>query len=124
VLPTAANITAALTQAVVDTNPRSPAYLQVNLDKVYTYANPASYPLSYSGYLIVPRTGTKPPPPTFTNAKGRSLSAFTVFALCRGQSQLASLGYAPLPPNLVRDGLQQAAHIPGHGSIPTPAHCH
>ena len=124
VLPTATSVTLTLTQAVIDTNPHTPSYLQVNLDKVYTYNNPASYPLSYTSYLIVPRTGPKPPPPNFTNAKGRTLSAFTVFALCRGQSQLASLGYAPLPPNLVRDGLQQAAHIPGHGPIPTPANCH
>ena len=124
VLPTAANVTTALTQAVIDSDPHSPTYLQVNLDKVYTYNNPASYPLSYTGYLIVPRTSPKPPPPNFTNAKGRTLSAFTVFALCRGQSQLASFGYAPLPPNLVKDGLQQAAHIPGHGPIPTPANCH
>jgi ABC-type phosphate transport system substrate-binding protein len=124
VLPTATNVTTALTQAVVVTNPHSPNYLQVNLDKVYTYGNPASYPLSYTGYLIVPRTGTKPPPPNFTNAKGRTLSAFTVFALCHGQSQLPALGYAPIPPNLIKDGLQQAAHIPGHGPIPTPAQCH
>ena len=68
----------------------------------------------------MPRTGTKPSPAKFTNAKGRTLSAFTVFALCHGQSQLGSLGYAPLPPNLVRDGLQQATRIPGHGPIPTP----
>jgi hypothetical protein len=124
VLPTAANVTTALTQAVIDSNPHSPTYLQVNLDKVYTYNNPASYPLSYTGYLIVPRTSRKPPPPNFTNAKGRTLSAFTVFALCHGQSQLAALGYAPLPPNLLKDDLQQAAHIPGHGPIPTPANCH
>ena len=124
VLPTAANVTTALTQAVIDSDPHSPTYLQVNLDKVYTYNNPASYPLSYTGYLIVPRTSPKPPPPNFTNAKGRTLSAFTVFALCHGQSQLAALGYAPLPPNLVKDGLQQAAHIPGHGPIPSPAQCH
>jgi phosphate transport system substrate-binding protein len=72
----------------------------------------------------VPRTGPKPPPPIFTNAKGRTLSAFIVYALCRAQSQLSALGYAPLPPNLVKDGLQQAAHIPGHGPVPTLAQCH
>jgi ABC-type phosphate transport system substrate-binding protein len=124
ILPTAANVTTALTQAVIDTNPRSPSFLQVNLDKVYTYRNPASYPLSYTAYLIAPRTGPKPPPPHFTNAKGRTLSAFTVFALCRGQSQAAALGYAPLPSNLVNDGLQQASQIPGHGPIPSPSQCH
>lgn len=122
VLPAAANVTAALTQAAIDTNPRSPRYLQVNLDKVYRYKNPASYPLSYVGYLVVPRTGAKPPR-GFTYAKGRTLSAFTVFALCEGQTQLAKLGYAPLPLNLVKDGLRQAGHIPGHRRIPSPSRC-
>jgi ABC-type phosphate transport system substrate-binding protein len=117
--PTAANVTTALTQAVVDTNSHSPDYLQVNLNKVYTDKNPASYPLSYTGYLIVPRSGPKPVPPNFTNAKGLTLGAFTVFALCGGQAHIAALGYAPLPPNLVKDGLQQTGQIPGHGHIPS-----
>ena len=121
VLPAAANVTTALTQAVIDTNPRSSRYLQENLNKVYTYKNSASYPLSYTSYLIVPRTRTKPPP-HFTNARGRTLSAFTVFALCRGQSHMAR-GYAPLPRNLVKDGLQQARRIPGHGRIPSLSQC-
>jgi len=124
VLPTAADVTTALTQAVINTDPHSPGYLQENLDKVYRYKNPASYPLSYASYLIVPRAGLKPPPPHFTRAKGRTLSAFTVFALCHGQTQVAPLGYAPLPPNLVKDGLHQAGRIPGHGPIPSPSQCH
>ena len=117
--PTATNVNTALTQAVVDTNSHSPDYLQVNLNKVYTDKNPASYPLSYTGYLIVPRSGPKPVPPNFTNAKGLTLGAFTVFALCGGQAHIAALGYAPLPPNLVKDGLQQTGQIPGHGHIPS-----
>jgi ABC-type phosphate transport system substrate-binding protein len=121
--PTAVNVTTALTQAVVDTDPHSPNYLQVNLDKVYTSKNPVNYPLSYSAYLIVPRTGPKPVPPNFTNAKGRTLSTFNVFALCGGQVHLAQLGYAPLPPNLVKDGLQQTGQIPGHIHIPTLSRC-
>ena len=40
------------------------------------------------------------------------------------ESRLTNLGYAPLPPALVSGGLQQAAHIPGHGPIPSPAQCH
>ena len=94
-----------------------------NLDKVYTYTNPASYPLASYSYLIVPRTGTRLPA-NFTKAKGLTLSAFVAFALCGGQRHLSQLGYAPLPAALVRGGLQQAAHIPGHGTIPSPAHCH
>ena len=123
VLPTAANVTTALTQAVINFNARSRNFLQQNLNKVYTDTNPNSYPLASYSYLIVPRKGTRLPT-GFTRAKGRTLSAFAVFALCAGQRSLNQLGYAPLPPALVRGGLLQAAHIPGHGTIPAPAHCH
>ena len=123
VLPTSVNVTTALTQAVVDTDPHSPGYLQVNLDRVYTDNNPASYPLSYPGYLIAPRTGSKPLPPNFTFAKGFTLSKFLDFALCGGQRNLAVLGYAPLPPNLVKDGLQQTGQITGHGHVPSLSRC-
>jgi hypothetical protein len=78
--------------------------------------------LSYYSYLITPRAGTRIPP-TFTKAKGRTLSTFISFALCRGQRQVATLGYAPLPRNLVQAGLLQAGHIPGHSHIPTPSQC-
>jgi ABC-type phosphate transport system substrate-binding protein len=123
VLPTAASVTTALTRAVVNEDARSVNFLQQNLTKVYTGTNPASYPLASYSYLIVPRRGTTLPT-NFTKAKGRTLSAFVSFALCQGQRQLNQLGYAPLPPALVRGGLLQAAHIPGHGPIPSPAHCH
>jgi len=123
VLPTAASVTTALTQAVINEQASSRNFLQQNLDKVYTDTNPASYPLASYSYLIVPRQGTTLPA-GFTKAKGRTLSAFVTFALCRGQHRLTNLGYAPLPPALVSGGLQQAAHIPGHGPIPSPAQCH
>src|SRR5215472_4739501 len=122
VLPTAANVTTALTQAVIDFDAHSPNFLQQDLDKVYTYTNPGSYPLASYSYLIVPRKGTKLPA-NFSKAKGRSLAAFAVYALCTGQRSLSQLGYAPLPSALVHGGLMQAAQIPGHGPIPTPAHC-
>ena len=123
VLPTAANITTALTQAVINLDAHSVNFLQQNLDKVYTYTNPASYPLASYSYLIVPRKGTHLPT-NFTAAKGHTLRAFVAYALCQGQRQLSQLGYAPLPPALVAGGLIQASHIPGRGAIPTPAHCH
>ena len=122
VLPTAANVTTALTQAVINFQAHSRNFLQQNLNKVYTYTNPRSYPLASYSYLIVPREGTRLPT-NFTKAKGRTLSAFAAFALCAGQRDLSQLGYAPLPRALVRGGLLQTAHIPGHGPIPTPAHC-
>jgi len=123
VLPTAANVTTALTKAVINEQVSSPNFLQQNLNRVYTYTNPASYPLASYSYLIVPREGTTLPT-NFTKAKGRTLSATVVYALCGGQRSLSQIGYAPLSPALVRGGLIQAGHIPGHGPIPSPSHCH
>ena len=123
VLPTAANVTTALTRAVINENPRSRSFLQQNLTKVYTNSNPRSYPLASYSYLIVPRKGTKMPT-NFTKAKGHTLRALAAYALCAGQRSLSRIGYAPLPPALVRGGLLQAALIPGRGPIPSPAHCH
>jgi hypothetical protein len=122
VLPTAANVTTALTRAVINEDAHSRNFLQQNLNRVYTYANPGSYPLASYSYLIVPREGTRLPV-SFTKAKGGTLSAFVTFALCTGQRSLNQLGYAPLPRALVSGGLLQAAHIPGHGPIPSPAQC-
>jgi ABC-type phosphate transport system substrate-binding protein len=120
VQPTFVNVTTALTRARINENPHSPRYLQENLNAVYTFKNPKSYPLSSYSYWIVPRTGTRQPP-NFTRAKGNTLSLVVEFALCAGQTHLDSLGYAPLPPNLVAGGLLTAKSIPGHVHI--PAHC-
>ncbi|HEY1918823.1 MAG TPA: hypothetical protein VGH27_24895 [Streptosporangiaceae bacterium] len=117
VQPTPADVTAALTKAVINENPKSVNFLQQNLGKVYTNMMPGSYPLASYSYLIVPRTGTKVPP-AFTTAAGTSLRAFLRYGLCQGQKGLAALGYAPLPASLVKGGLQQVAHIPGNGSVP------
>ena len=48
----------------------------------------------------------------------RTLSTFLIFALCPGQRQVSSLGYAPLPNNLVKGGRLRVANIPGHVSVP------
>ena len=117
VLPTAGNVTTALTAAIINEDPHSPHFLQEDLNPVYVFKNPHSYPLSNYSYWVVPRTGG-PPPPVFTKAKGRTLSAVVVYALCGGQRRLAALGYAPLPVNLVAGGLLAAGQIPGHGSVP------
>jgi ABC-type phosphate transport system substrate-binding protein len=122
VLPTARNVSTALTQAIINTNPSSPNFLQQELNRVYTYTNPLSYPLASYSYLIVPREGTRLPT-NFTKAKGRTLSAFLAYGLCQGQRQLAALGYAPLPPALIRGGLKQVGRIPGHGHIPSWSQC-
>jgi ABC-type phosphate transport system substrate-binding protein len=122
VLPTPAHVTLALTRAVINENPNSPSFLEENLNKVYTYKNPKSYPLSNYSYLIAPRIGTTLPP-NFTDAKGLTLSQFVFYDLCAGQHYVAILGYAPLPANLVRAGLKQESSIPGHMPIPPMSEC-
>jgi ABC-type phosphate transport system substrate-binding protein len=117
VLPTASNVAVALTKAQINEDTSSPDFLQQDLDDVYSYTDPRSYPLSSYSYLIVPRSGTKQPP-NFTGSKGATLSKFIDFFLCAGQQQSAPLGYSPLPLNLVQGGLGQADAIPGHVTGP------
>jgi ABC-type phosphate transport system substrate-binding protein len=119
VLPTASNVAVALTQAAINEDANSPDFLQQNLDSVYTYTDPRSYPLSSYSYLIAPKQGTKIPQ-IFSNAVGQSLSYFIDFYLCAGQQQAAALGYSPLPLNLVQGGLHQVNLIPGHIAGPDP----
>ncbi|HEV2375405.1 MAG TPA: substrate-binding domain-containing protein [Streptosporangiaceae bacterium] len=120
VLPSASNVAVALTKAVIDENPKDPNFLQQNLDNVYTYTDPRSYPLSSYSYLIVPRS-PKPPLEFATPAgKGLTLTSYINFMLCDGQKQMPQLGYSPLPENLVVGGLQQANQIPGHGTVIGP----
>jgi ABC-type phosphate transport system substrate-binding protein len=112
VLPTASNVAVALTQAQINEDASSPDFLQQNLDDVYTYTDPRSYPLSSYSYLIVPKVGTKIPP-IFNDNVGRSLSTYINFYLCQGQQQAAALGYSPLPLNLVKGAFLQVNNIPG-----------
>ena len=46
VLPSASNVAVALTKAVINEDSHSPDFLQQNLDHVYTFKDPRSYPLS------------------------------------------------------------------------------
>jgi ABC-type phosphate transport system substrate-binding protein len=117
VLPTASNVAVALTQAQINEDQSSPDFLQQNLDSVYTYTDPRSYPLSSYSYLIVPRMGSKEPP-IFNDNVGRSLSTYINFYLCQGQQQAGALGYSPLPLNLVTGAFLQVNKIPGTVGAP------
>ncbi len=118
VLPSASNVAVALTQAQINEDPSSTDYLQQNLNNVYTFKDPRSYPLSSYSYLIVPRAGTTVPS-LFTKGAGQTLSTYIDYFLCAGQQFSADLGYSPLPLNLVEGGLLQASKIPG--AIPEPS---
>ncbi len=117
VLPTPSNVAVALTKAQIDEDSSSPDFLQQDLDSVYTYTDPRSYPLSSYSYLIVPRAGTSQPT-NFSTAKGKSLSTFINFFLCAGQQKLGPLGYSPLPLNLVKGGLLQIPASPAMSPCP------
>src|SRR5262249_57868930 len=62
-LPTASNVAVALTKAKINEDSHSQNFLQQDLDRVYTFNDPRTYPLSTYNYLIVPRHGSPAPPP-------------------------------------------------------------
>ncbi|MGO4102899.1 phosphate ABC transporter substrate-binding protein PstS [Leifsonia sp. YAF41] len=107
--PIASAVAIALQQAQINEDPASPDYLTQILDAVYNNADSRSYPLSSYSYLIVPTAVDG----IFTTEKGATLGAFTRYLLCEGQKQAESLGYSPLPLNLVTAGFDQIKRIPG-----------
>ncbi|MCW2756046.1 MAG: phosphate transporter, periplasmic phosphate-binding protein [Marmoricola sp.] len=110
VLPTASNVAVALLKAKVNTDKSNPdTYLTQNLDAVYTDTDPRAYAISSYSYFVVPTALQN----GFTSAKGATLGAFVDYALCAGQQSAPTLGYSPLPINLVQAGLAQVKAIPG-----------
>ncbi|MEU3980955.1 phosphate ABC transporter substrate-binding protein PstS [Streptomyces sp. NPDC026672] len=107
--PTARNVAVSLTQAEIEDDSSSPKYLTQKLQKVYDYNDPRAYPLSSYSYMIIPTALES----NFNAQKGKTLGAFAYYFLCEGQQRVDSLGYSPLPINLVQAGLQQVRRIPG-----------
>jgi len=108
--PTPANVAVSLLQAKINTDASNPAvYLTQNLAGVYTDTDPRNYQLSSYSYLILPTVVAG----QFNTAKGRTLGAFSYYAMCQAQEQSASLGYSPMPINLVKASLDQIKKIPG-----------
>ncbi|MFC9746372.1 substrate-binding domain-containing protein [Streptomyces niveus] len=107
--PTAKNVAVALLNARINKNSSSPDYLTQILDGVYKSTDRRNYPLSSYSYMIVP-TATQA---NFNAQKGKTLGAFAYYFLCQGQQHVDSLGYSPLPVNLVEAGLEQVRRIPG-----------
>jgi ABC-type phosphate transport system substrate-binding protein len=127
VLPSASNVAIALQQAQINEDSSSVDYLMQNLDSVYGYTDPRTYPLSSYSYLIVPRIsrnigGTVAgPPPVFNDSKGYTLSTWLNFVLCGAQQTAGALGYSPLPYPLITGGYLQFNQIPGHIAVGTTA---
>jgi phosphate transport system substrate-binding protein len=108
-LPDANAVAVALTQAKINTDKTSQNYLAQDLSKVYAYRDPRTYPISAYSYLVVP-TATHG---NFNTAKGATLGYFSAFSLCEGQRTMGSLGYSPLPMNLVLAAMDQVLKVPG-----------
>jgi phosphate ABC transporter phosphate-binding protein len=113
-LPSATNVAVALTKAQIN-----PSDLTANLDGVYVNSDPRTYPMSSYSYMIVPTDTSSP----FNTAKGKTLSTFIDYFLCKGQQKAAPLGYSPLPQNLVQAGFQQVQRIPGNVGVPALSNC-
>ncbi|HEY3870887.1 MAG TPA: substrate-binding domain-containing protein [Actinocrinis sp.] len=115
--PTAYNVAIALQAAIINEDSSSPDFLMQDLHNVYTNPDSRAYPLSSYSYLIVPRDSSntgKPPPSTWTDAKGASMSQWINWAVCKGQQEIDAIGYSALPENLVQGAFEQLGHIPGH----------
>ena len=107
--PSPENVAVSLLRAGINNDANSDAYLTQVLDDVYTDPDPRNYQLSSYSYFVLPTKVQG----QFNEAKGRSLGAFTYYAMCQAQQQSASLGYSPLPINLVQSSLEQIRKIPG-----------
>jgi phosphate ABC transporter phosphate-binding protein len=108
--PTPENVAVSLLQARINTDESNPAvYLTQDLSRVYSDTDPRNYQLSSYSYFILPTKVQG----QFNEAKGRTLSAFAYYAMCQAQQQSASLGYSPMPINLVEASFDQIRKIPG-----------
>lgn len=107
--PTPENVAVSLLKAQINQDENSDDYLTQLLDGVYTDSDPRSYQLSSYSYLILPtKVGGQ-----FNQQKGKTLGAFSYYAMCQAQQQSASLGYSPMPINLVQASFDQIRKIPG-----------
>ena len=108
--PTPQNVAVSLLKARINKNEADPTvFLTQDLSGVYSDTDPRNYPLSSYSYLILPlQVGGQ-----FNEAKGKTLGAFAYYAMCQGQQQSASLGYSPMPINLVQASFEQISKIPG-----------
>ncbi|MEV6017520.1 phosphate ABC transporter substrate-binding protein PstS [Streptomyces sp. f51] len=107
--PTPQNVAVSLLKAQINNDRNSADYLTQKLDGVYNDSDKRNYPLSSYSYMILPLKVQG----TFTKAKGKTLGAFSYYFMCQGQQQAPSLGYSPLPINLVKAGFDQIRRIPG-----------
>ncbi|MGO8872210.1 MAG: substrate-binding domain-containing protein [Acidimicrobiales bacterium] len=126
VQPTSVDVATALEAAVLH------ADLTQDLTNVYTNPLPNASPLSAYSYLVTPCSPTlaaaqrvncaadpNGAPSSFASQKGQALGQFVAFLACAGQEKMATLGYSPLPPNLVQEDFNAVGRLNG-GQEPPP----
>jgi phosphate transport system substrate-binding protein len=113
VYPTSVNDATALHHATFNSDNTQ------NLTGVYRCPEVNCYPISSYSYMIVPTTTADP----FTTEKGVVLGKFIEYFACAGQKSAASLGYSPLPPNLVQNDFTVVRKIPGAPAPPALKNC-
>ena len=108
--PTPENVAVSLLKAKINKNEADPTvYLTQDLEGVFVDTDPRNYQLSSYSYFILPtKVGGQ-----FNEAKGKTLGDLSYYMMCQGQQQSASLGYSPMPINLVQASFEQIAKIPG-----------
>ena len=107
-----------------------------DLTGVFDSPQPDAYPLSSYSYLVTPcsrpraaaqgaRCDGPAVPSPFAAASGYDLGRFIRFLACDGQQSMATLGYAPLPPALVRADFEAIGRLNGgvQPPAPTPSNC-
>lgn len=107
--PTPENVAVSLLKARINDDAASDQYLTQILEDVYADTDRRNYQLSSYSYLILPTKVQG----QFNEAKGKTLGAFAYYAMCQAQEQSASLGYSPMPINLVQSSFEQIRKIPG-----------
>jgi phosphate transport system substrate-binding protein len=108
--PTPKNVAVSLLRAKINEDASDPAvYLTQNLDEVYSDTDPRNYQLSSYSYFILP-TAVRG---QFNAEKGKTVAAFAKYAMCEAQQKSESLGYSPMPINLVEASFNQIRKIPG-----------
>jgi len=92
--------------------------LEQNLAPVFASPQATAYPISAYSYLLMAEQSEIPA------AKQAEEAQFVQFVACRGQQSAGSLGYSPLPPNLVQADFAAVALITGTPiPAPTAANC-
>ena len=108
--PTPENVAVSLLQARINEDESDLAnYLTQDLSNVYSNNDPRNYELSSYSYFILPTVLRG----SLNETKGRTLADFAYYAMCQAQQSSASLGYSPIPINLVEASFTQIRRIPG-----------